>query len=87
MFGLRIPRVRRERTRDLDQRFEGRSVMDLNLFSVAKIHLSLPRRSRTSPAPSPEQIPIGFPAPVTAQCGLVMRYRSATVAGFHGLPC
>jgi hypothetical protein len=24
---------------------------------------------------------------IAAQCGSVMRYRSATVAGFHGLPC
>jgi hypothetical protein len=30
---------------------------------------------------------LALPAPARARWGSVMRYRSATVAGFHGLPC
>ena len=34
-----------------------------------------------------ENLRLALPTPKPARCGSVMRYRSATVAGFHGLPC
>jgi hypothetical protein len=78
MFGLRILSgdARERRVRD------AHCEMASNLASRVSHSLFLPR---TFTSDGPE---IGFAAPFeNGACGFVMRYRSATVAGFHGLPC
>ena len=47
------------------------------------------RRARLRPSPSPSMGHEDWLCArrLTARLGSVMRYRSATVAGFHGLPC
>jgi len=73
MFGLRT-------WRDFAREAESDSV------AGARVSLSRAVIAWTSPAPSPED-PIGFARVETTRCGSVVRYRSATVAGLHGLPC